>query len=100
MELFKSGNPTLAEKRFKDTVLDQVITHENAMTVNGTLQKFGFLFLMLMGTAFYAWKEVLGGGTNAQLFISVGDFGGLGLSLFLVFKKEWASYIPPAFALL
>ena len=100
MELFKSGNPALAEKRFKDTVLDQVVTHENAMTVNGTLQKFGFLFLMLMGTAFYAWKEVLGGGGNAQLFIYVGAFGGLGLAILLVFKKEWAPYIAPAYALL
>ena len=39
MDLFKSGNPALAEKRFKDTVLDQVVTHENAMTVNGTATK-------------------------------------------------------------
>ena len=46
MALFKSGNPTLSEKRFNDTVLDQVVTHENAMTVRGTLNKFGFLFLM------------------------------------------------------
>ena len=62
MDLFKSGNPTLSEKRFKDTVLDDVVTHENAMTVKGTLQKFGFLFLMTMGTAFYSWKEYADGG--------------------------------------
>ena len=54
MDLFKSGNPALSEKRFKDTVLDDVVTHQNAMTVRGTLQKYGFLFLMVMGTAFYS----------------------------------------------
>ena len=48
MDLFKSGNPTLSEKRFKDTVLDDVITHTNAMTVKGTLQKFGFLGLIFL----------------------------------------------------
>lgn len=100
MELFKSGNPALSEKRFKDTVLDQVVAHDNAMTINGTLQKFGFLFLMMMGTAFYAWQEVMGGGGNAQTFIYVGAFGGLGIALVLMFKKEWAPFLAPAYALL
>lgn len=100
MDLFKSGNPTLSEKRFKDTVLDQVVVHENAMTVRGTLQKFGFLFLMMMATAFFAWKEVMGGGAYAQTMIYVGAFGGLGIALVLMFKKEWAPFLAPAYALL
>jgi uncharacterized YccA/Bax inhibitor family protein len=100
MDLFKSGNPTLSEKRFKDTVLDDVVTHENAMTVRGTLQKFGFLFLMMMGTAFYAWKEFLGGGSNAITFIYVGGFGGLAIAIILIFKTQWAPYLAPAYALL
>ena len=44
MDLFKSGNPTLSEKRFKDTVLDEIVMHDNAMTVNGTLQNLDFYF--------------------------------------------------------
>lgn len=100
MDLFKSGNPTLSEKRFKDTVLEDVVTHQNAMTVKGTLQKFGFLFLMMMGTAFYAWKEYAEGGTNALTFIYVGAFGGLGVAIVMMFKKEWAPYLAPAYALL
>ncbi len=100
MDLFKSGNPTLSEKRFKDTVLDEIVMHDNAMTVNGTLQKFGFLFLMLMGTAFYAWKEFSEGGSNTQTFIYVGAFGGLGVAILMMFKKEWAPYLAPAYALL
>jgi len=89
----------LSEKRFKDTVLDEVVSHENAMTVRGTLHKFGFLFLMVMGTAFYAWKEFAGGG-NVTPLILVGAFGGLGVAIVLVFKKEWAPYLAPAYALL
>ncbi len=100
MSFFKSGNPTLSESRFKDTVINQTGSYEDTMTVNGTLQKFGFLFLMLMGTAFYAWKEVLGGGDNAQTMIYVGAFGGLGVAILMMFKKEWAGYLAPAYALL
>ena len=99
MALFKSGNPTLSEKRFKDTVLDQVVTHENAMTVRGTLNKFGFLFLMVMGTAFYSWKEFTGGG-NVQPLIWIGALGGLVVAIVIMFKKEWAPYLAPAYALL
>ncbi|MBK8611302.1 MAG: Bax inhibitor-1/YccA family protein [Chitinophagaceae bacterium] len=100
MSLFKSGNPTLSENRFKDTVLHDVVTHDNAMTVNGTLQKFGFLFLMMMGTAFYAWKEYAEGGSNALTFIYVGAIGGLVVAIALIFKKEWAPYLAPLYALL
>ncbi|MBK7433298.1 MAG: Bax inhibitor-1/YccA family protein [Chitinophagaceae bacterium] len=99
MALFQSGNPTLSEKKFKDTVLDDVVTHENAMTVRGTLNKFGFLFLMVMGTAFYSWKEFAEGG-NVQPLIYIGAFGGLVVAIVLIFKKEWSPYLAPAYALL
>lgn len=99
MALFKSGNPVLSEKRFTDTVLDDIVFHENAMTVKGTLNKFGFLFLMVMGTAFYSWKEFARGG-NVQSLIWIGALGGLGVALVITFKKEWAPYLAPAYALL
>ena len=99
MALFKSGNPALSENRFKDTVLDNVVTHENAMTVRGTLQKFGFLFIMVMGTAFYAWKEFSDGG-NVLPLLWGGAIGGLVVALVIVFKKEWSPYLAPLYALL
>ncbi|MBS1510925.1 MAG: Bax inhibitor-1/YccA family protein [Bacteroidetes bacterium] len=98
MSLFKSGNPALSENRFRDTVLEDVVTHENAMTVKGTLQKFGFLFLMTLGTSFYSWKEATQGG-DAWPLILTGVFGGLGISIVLIFKKEWSPYIAPLYAL-
>ena len=99
MAFFKSGNPTLSEKRFSDTILDDVVSHENAMTVRGTLNKFGFLFLLVMGTAFYSWKEFAGGG-NVQPLILIGAFGGLVVAIVMIFKKEWAPWLAPAYALL
>ena len=99
MALFKSSNPVLTEKRFKDTVLDEVISHENAMTVRGTMNKFGFLFLMVMGTAFYSWKEFADGG-NVMPLILTGAIGGLVVAIVLMFKKEWSPFLAPAYALL
>ena len=99
MALFKSGNPALSEKRFRDTILDEVVTHENAMTVKGTLQKFGFLMIMVLGTSFYSWKEFAEGG-NVMPLILIGAFGGLIIAIVLAFKKEWSPYLAPAYALM
>lgn len=96
MDLFKSGNPTLSEKAFKGS---NVIDYGDAMTVRGTLNKFGFMFLMLMGTAFYSWKEFAQGG-NVQPLIWTGALGGLVVALVIMFKKEWSPYLAPLYALL
>jgi uncharacterized YccA/Bax inhibitor family protein len=99
MSFFKSGNPALSEKRFRDTILDDVVTNENAMTVRGTLNKFGFLFLMTLGAAWCSWREAAEGG-NAWPLVLIGVFGGLIVALIISFKKEWSPYLAPLYALL
>ncbi|HPH86257.1 MAG TPA: Bax inhibitor-1/YccA family protein [Ferruginibacter sp.] len=99
MALFKSGNPALSEKRFQDTVLTDIITHENAMTVKGTLNKFGFLFLMVLGTSFYSWKEYAEGG-NVVPMMWAGAIGGLVVAIVITFKREWSPFLAPLYALL
>lgn len=96
MDLFKSGNPTLSEKSFKQT---EYIDYTNSMTVRGTLNKFGFMFLMVLGTAYYSWKEYATGG-NVQPLIWTGALGGLVVALVIMFKKEWSLYLAPLYALL
>jgi uncharacterized YccA/Bax inhibitor family protein len=96
MDLFKSGNPTLTEKAFKTK---EYIDISNSMTVRGTLNKFGFMLLMLLGTAFYSWKEYATGG-NVQPLILGGAIGGLIIALVIMFKKEWSPYLAPLYALL
>src|SRR5690349_19058230 len=96
MDLFKSSNPTLAEKNFNNT---GYVNYGDAMTVSGTLNKFGFMFLMLMGTAYYSWKEFATGG-NVQPLVLGGLFGGFIVALVITFKKEWAPYLAPLYALL
>ncbi len=96
MELFKSGNPAFKESTFENTIVTDLT---QVMTVRGTLNKFGFLFLMVMATAFYSWKEFAEGG-NVQPLILIGAIGGLVVALIITFKKEWAPYLAPLYALL
>ncbi|MEO6583710.1 MAG: Bax inhibitor-1/YccA family protein [Ferruginibacter sp.] len=95
----KSGNPALSERRFSSTVLDGMMVHENAMTVRGTINKFGFLFLMVLGTSFYAWKEFAEGGNVIPLMLT-GAIGGLIVALVITFKKQWSPGLAPLYALL
>ncbi|MBS1496610.1 MAG: Bax inhibitor-1/YccA family protein [Bacteroidetes bacterium] len=99
MALFKSGNPALSESKFRDTILDNIVTNENAMTVKGTLNKFGVLFLLMLASSYYSWKEAAQGG-DAWTLILIGVFGGLAVAFIMAFKKQWSQYLAPAYALL
>jgi len=101
MSLFKSGNPTLSENKFRDTVIS--ISNENSMSIKGTLNKFGFMLLMLMGSAFYSWKEFAeseGTSSNLMPIILGGAIGGFVIALIISFKREWSPYLAPLYALL
>ena len=98
MSLFKSSNPTLTENKFKVTVLDGVY-NADAMTLKGTLNKFGFLVLIVIATSFYSWKQAAEGG-NVMPMMWGGILGGLGVAILLSFKREWAQYLAPIYALL
>lgn len=96
MALFKSGNPTLGEKQFQQTIpLDSGET----MTVRGTMNKFGFLMLMVMAGAAFAWQW-FGAGKEIMPLMLTGGLGGLVVALVIVFKKEWSGYLAPAYAIL
>lgn len=96
MALFKSGNPTLSEKSFQNTA---TTVYGETMTVRGTLNKFGFMFLLVMGTAFYSWSEFYRGG-NVVPLLWTGAIGGLIIAFVIMFKKQWSPYLAPAYALL
>ena len=100
MSLFKSGNPTLSENKFRDTVISTPISTENTMTIGGTLNKFGFMLLMLMGSAFYSWKEAANLGENTMSLVIGGAIGGFIIAIVLIFKKEWSPFLAPLYALL
>ena len=50
MALFKSGNPTLTEKMFNKS-LQAEASMQGTMSVRGTINKFGFMMLMVIAGA-------------------------------------------------
>lgn len=100
MELFKSGNPTLTQKIF-DKSYTQEAELNGVMSVRGTINKFGFLMLMVIGGAAYTWhlNEEL---RQSEMFTYtiVGGIGGFICALVIMFKVNWAQYIAPLYGLL
>jgi uncharacterized YccA/Bax inhibitor family protein len=101
MATFNSGNPTLTEKIFDKSL------HENAsafgvMSVRGTMNKFGFLLLMVMASAMYIWNVNAQPGNQgtATTLMLVGAIGGFVLAMVMMFKPNLAAYIAPAYAIL
>ena len=97
MALFKSSNPTLQEKSFQGTILEGVDTG-NAMTVNGTMNKLGFMLLMMAGSTIFAWSQFEKGG-DPMPFMWTGLIGGVILAFVMIFKKQWSPYLAPAYAI-
>ena len=97
MGLFKGGNPAISEKSF-----EQVRHFEGeAMTVRGTLNKFGLMFIMLLGGASFTWSMFYKSGPEAVMPWMWGSLiGGLILSLVIIFKKTWAPYLALGYGLL
>ena len=88
----RSGNPTLSEKTFQN--LERSATGEGGMTISGTINKTGILFLILLIGASISWYQ------PSQLFIWGGAIGGFILAMVTVFKKEWSSVTAPLYAAL
>lgn len=100
MAMFKSSNPTLTAKIFDKSL------HENAsafgvMSIRGTMNKFGFLLLMVMASAMYVWNVYAEGNlSTATTLMLAGAIGGFVLALVMMFKPTWAGYISPAYGIL
>lgn len=99
MALLKSGNPTLQEKSFEGTLFEGMAAEGEVMTVKGTLNRFGLLFLVMLGSTILAWQNFYKGG-NPMPFMITGVFGGLVVAFIMHFKKEWSAYLSPVYAIL
>ena len=86
MALFNSTNPVLKESAYQGTIFEGMATGQE-MTLNGTVNKFGFLFLMMMGSTFFSWGQFYKG-VNPMPMMLIGVFGGLAVILIMGFKKK------------
>ena len=100
MSAFRTGNPTLTEKIF-DKSLHENSTAIGVMSIRGTMNKFGFLLLMVMASAMYVWNVYAEGNkSSATTLMIVGAIGGLVLAIAIMFKPNWAGYVAPAYGIL
>ena len=100
----RSGNPALSESTFLDLASGSVVARpDQAMTINGTVNKTGLLLLLTVLTAAFAWSQSVDASglptSSAMLYTLVGAIGGLVLALVTVFKKEWSPVTAPMYAL-
>jgi uncharacterized YccA/Bax inhibitor family protein len=98
MALFKSSNPALQEKSFQGTVLEGISTGQE-MTVKGTMNKLGFLLLMVIGGTLFSWDQFYKG-SNPMTLMMVGVWGSLALAIVMAFKKQWSPFLSPSYAIL
>ena len=94
----ESNNPTLSEKIFNQSLS---AAGGDAMTVRGSINKFGFLLLMVIAGATYTWHLAAVGKPDTMMtFLWVGLIGGMISGLIISFKPEMAKYLAPAYGIL
>jgi uncharacterized YccA/Bax inhibitor family protein len=99
MAIFGSSNPSLSEKIYNKATLAN--TSGELMTVRGSIQKFGFLLLMVMAGAGYTWKLYYSLKFPTMMgFFWAGMIGGLVCVFAISFKPTLAKYLAPVYGLL
>ncbi|HXB28483.1 MAG TPA: Bax inhibitor-1/YccA family protein [Puia sp.] len=93
MAIFKSGNPAM--NVFENTV---TLPGSGTMTETGTLNKFFLLFLLVMASASLTWKAFYDG-VNVMPYVFGAAILGFITAMVVIFKKEWAAYVTPVYAL-
>ena len=86
----RSGNPALSSKTFKNIEMLGTET----MTIEGTVNKTTISLLLLILSASYTWIY------PSPALMMLGFVGGFILALVTIFKKIWAPFTVPGYALL
>jgi uncharacterized YccA/Bax inhibitor family protein len=95
MAIFKSSNPTLNESIFQKSLqVDQT----EVMTERGTLNKFGFLFILVLAASSFTWSAFYQGKDVTPWVIGAAIVGFI-LAIITSFTPKYAPYLSPAYAL-
>ena len=98
----QSGNPALGKNTFLDAASGAVVARgDDVMTINGTVNKTGLLLVLALVGAMYSWSHYSGPASMPGLYplILGGAIGGLILAMVTIFKKTWAPWTAPMYAL-
>jgi uncharacterized YccA/Bax inhibitor family protein len=88
--MLRTGNPALKESTFRGVPR---AVGEEAMTLQGTVNKTGISLLILLAAAAFVWNRA-----NPQPFVLIGLGGGLVTALVTIFKNTAAPVTTPLYA--
>jgi uncharacterized YccA/Bax inhibitor family protein len=97
-QLMRTSNPALNQRIFQG----QPVALDEAMTLNGTVNKTGILLLCATATATWTWHEFMQTHSvvNVLPLLWTGLIGGMIFAFVTIFKKTWAPVTAPIYALL
>jgi len=111
MNFGRSSNPVLSKKAFN--AQSYAADYTEVMTVNGTINKSLIMLLLVLVGASYTWKiffsaysaeigasSLEAGASLVMKWIAIGGIGGLIFALITMFKKTWAYFTAPIYAVL
>ena len=87
--MMRSANPALGSNAFSKT---HAAPGESTMTVDGTVNKTSFCLILLIISASHTWQN-----PSSSLMVAGGIIGFL-VAIVTVFKKTWAPYTTPTYA--
>lgn len=98
----QSGNPVLKGRSFTQAGYARPLELGEAMTIQGTVNKTGFLLLLAFASSAWVWRMFYTSGNPATVmpYVIVGAIAGLIVALATVFKPNWATITSPLYALL
>lgn len=96
MAFMRTGNPALKADAFQGYA-----GVEQAMTLDGTVNRCGLLLLITVLAAGWSWRVFITQGVEATTpYLLGGALGGFVVALVTIFKKEWSAVTAPLYALL
>jgi uncharacterized YccA/Bax inhibitor family protein len=95
----RTSNPALNDNVFSDAVGRG---SGATMTINGTVNRAGFLILLVFAAAWFSWAQstTADGRTVGNPYIFIGAIGGFVVALITIFAKKAAPITSPIYAVL
>ncbi|HET9178467.1 MAG TPA: Bax inhibitor-1/YccA family protein [Terriglobia bacterium] len=96
----ETRNPVLQSRTFSGYARPAELGE--GMTIQGTVNKTGFLLLLAFATSAWVWWMLYASGDASTVgpYVLLGAIGGLIVALVTVFKQAWAPITAPIYALL
>jgi uncharacterized YccA/Bax inhibitor family protein len=92
----RSGNPVLPDSTFTDVQQ----AYSRPMTLSGVINRSILLLLLVAGTATGVWTYCNSNPSAIYPLVMTGAFGGFVVGMATSFKRDWAPFTAPVYAVL